>query len=82
VRPEPEFRAGHIPGAVSIPLQRLARRLRTLPPDVDVVACCRGSFCVPADDAVRLLRRRGRRGRRLADGFPEWRRAGLPVAAT
>lgn len=79
VRPEAEYGAGHIAGAVSIPIDRLARRLRSLPPDVDVVAYCRGPFCVFADDAVRLLRRRGRRARRLVDGFPEWRRAGLPV---
>jgi rhodanese-related sulfurtransferase len=81
VRPEPEYGAGHIAGAVSIPIDRLARQLRTLPPDVDVVAYCRGPYCVFADDAVRLLRRRGRRARRLEDGFPEWQRAGLPVTA-
>ncbi len=79
VRPEAEYGAGHIAGAVSIPIDRLARRLRSLPPDVDVVAYCRGPFCVFADDAVRLLRRRGRPARRLEDGFPEWRRAGLPI---
>ena len=81
VRPEVEYGAGHIAGAVSVPIDRLARQLRTLPPDVDVVAYCRGPFCVFADDAVRLLRRRGRRARRLVDGFPEWQRAGLPVAS-
>jgi rhodanese-related sulfurtransferase len=80
VRPEAEYGAGHIAGAVSIPIDRLARQLRSLPVDVDVVAYCRGPYCVFADDAVRLLRRRGRRARRLEDGFPEWRRAGLPVA--
>src|SRR6266540_3116322 len=79
VRPEAEYGAGHIAGAVSIPIDRLARRLRTLPPHVDIVAYCRGPYCVFADDAVRLLRRRGRRARRLEDGFPEWKRAGLPV---
>jgi rhodanese-related sulfurtransferase len=79
VRPEPEYGAGHIAGAVSIPIDRLARQLRRLPPDVDVIAYCRGPFCVFADDAVRLLRRRGRRARRLEDGYPEWQRAGLPV---
>jgi rhodanese-related sulfurtransferase/DNA-binding HxlR family transcriptional regulator len=82
VRPTAEYAAGHIAGAVSIPIDRLARQLRTLPPDVDVVAYCRGPFCVFADNAVRLLRRRGLRARRLEDGFPEWRRAGLPVAST
>jgi DNA-binding transcriptional ArsR family regulator/rhodanese-related sulfurtransferase len=80
VRPEGEYGAGHIAGAVSIPIDRLARQLRSLPADVDVVAYCRGPYCVFADDAVRLLRRRGRRARRLEDGFPEWRRAGLPIA--
>jgi rhodanese-related sulfurtransferase len=79
VRPEPEYGAGHIAGAVSIPIDRLARQLRRLPPDVDVIAYCRGPYCVFADDAVRLLRRRGRRARRLEDGYPEWQRAGLPV---
>lgn len=81
VRPPAEYAAGHIAGAVSIPIDRLARQLRTLPADIDVVAYCRGPYCVFADDAVRLLRRRGRRARRLEDGFPEWRRAGLPVAS-
>jgi rhodanese-related sulfurtransferase len=82
VRPEAEYGAGHIAGAVSIPIDRLARQLRSLPADVDVVAYCRGPYCVFADDAVRLLRRRGRKARRLEDGFPEWRRAGLPIATT
>jgi rhodanese-related sulfurtransferase len=81
VRPESEYGAGHIAGAMSIPIDRLARQLRSLPPDVDVVAYCRGPYCVFADDAVRLLRRRGRRARRLEDGFPEWRRAGLPTTS-
>ena len=79
VRPEAEYGAGHIAGAKSIPIDRLARQLRSLPPDVDVIAYCRGPYCVFADDAVRLLRRRGRRARRLEDGYPEWQRAGLPV---
>lgn len=79
VRPEPEFRAGHIAGARSVPLAELRRALRTLPKDAEVVAYCRGPYCVYADDAVRQLRRHGYRARRLEDGFPEWRRAGLPV---
>ncbi len=79
VRPASEFAAGHIKGARSIPSDRLAKELRTLPADVEVVAYCRGPYCVLADDAVRLLRRRGRTARRLADGFPEWRHARLPV---
>lgn len=81
VRPSAEYRAGHIPGAVSVPLPELRRRLRSLPREREVVAYCRGPFCVYADEAVRLLRRRGFAARRLEDGFPEWRRAGLPVAA-
>ena len=81
VRPTPEFTAGHIPGARSVPVAELRQHLRALPKDVEVVAYCRGPYCVYADDAVRLLRRRGYRARRLEDGFPEWKRAGLPVAA-
>lgn len=80
VRPPTEYGAGHIAGARSIPIGDLARHLRHLPPDIEIVAYCRGPFCVYADDAVRLLRRRGRQARRLVDGFPEWRRAGLPVS--
>jgi rhodanese-related sulfurtransferase len=80
VRPPAEFAAGHIPGARSVPPAELARHLRALPKDGEVVAYCRGPYCAYADEAVRLLRRRGRRAARLEDGFPEWRRAGLPVA--
>jgi rhodanese-related sulfurtransferase/DNA-binding transcriptional ArsR family regulator len=80
VRPEPEFRHGHVAGAVSLPISELQRRLRELPRTADVVAYCRGPYCVYADDAVRVLRRRGYRAARLEDGFPEWARAGLPVA--
>lgn len=81
VRPAAEFDAGHIEGARSIPIDRLAEEVRTLPKDAEVVAYCRGPFCVFADDAVRLLHRRGHPARRLADGFPEWRAAGLPVGS-
>jgi rhodanese-related sulfurtransferase len=81
VRPDPEYRAGHIAGARSLPLNDLKRRLRDLPRDVDIVAYCRGPYCVYADDAVRLLRRGGRRAARLEDGYPEWVRAGLPITA-
>jgi rhodanese-related sulfurtransferase/DNA-binding MarR family transcriptional regulator len=81
VRPTPEYAAGHIAGARSIPIDQLRRHLRQLPKDVDVVAYCRGPYCVFADDAVRALTRRGFHARRLTDGFPEWRRAGLPIAA-
>ncbi len=80
VRPHSEYEAGHIPGARSLPPDEVRRRLRELPKDVEVVAYCRGPFCVYADDAVRALGRRGVRARRLEDGFPEWRRAGLAVA--
>jgi rhodanese-related sulfurtransferase len=79
VRPTAEYEAGHIAGAVSMPIDDLAARVDALPPDVDVVAYCRGPYCVFADDAVRFLGRRGRAAKRLEDGFPEWRRAALPV---
>lgn len=81
VRPEAEYRAGHIAGARSLPHTELRRRMRGLPKDAEVVAYCRGPYCVYADDAVRELSRRGYRARRLQDGFPEWKDAGLPVAA-
>jgi len=81
VRPSVEFGAGHIRGARSVPMTELRRQLRALPKDTEVVAYCRGPYCVFADDAVRELRRRGFTARRLEDGYPEWKRAGLPVAA-
>lgn len=80
VRPVAEFEAGHIAGARSVPVGEL-RRLRSLSKDIEIVAYCRGPFCVYADDAVRLLRRRGFNARRLEDGYPEWKRAGLPIVA-
>jgi rhodanese-related sulfurtransferase len=80
VRPAAEFAAGHIAGARSVPPDELRRRLRELPHNRQVVAYCRGPFCVYADDAVRELRRRGVGARRLEGGFPEWRDAGLPIA--
>ena len=79
VRPEPEYRAGHIVGAISVPVEEITRRLRTIPQDRQVVAYCRGPFCVYADDAVRLLTRRGRSALRLVDGYPEWAAEKLPV---
>jgi len=79
VRPTAEFAAGHITGARSIPIDQLAANIKDLPAEVEIVAYCRGPYCVFADDAVRLLRRRGRPARRLEDGFPEWERAELPV---
>ena len=81
VRPAEEYAAGHIPGAVSIPIDELAGRIAELPDGVDVVAYCRGRFCVFAHEAVRLLAAHGRPARRLRDGMVEWRAAGLPVAA-
>jgi rhodanese-related sulfurtransferase len=81
VRPSAEYAAGHIASARSIPIDRLAASISQLPADVEIVAYCRGPYCVFADDAVRLLRRRGRRARRLEDGYPEWQRASLPVEA-
>ncbi len=80
VRPPAEFAAGHVPGAVSVPPRQVRRRVRSVPADAQVVVYCRGPYCVFADDAVRELRAKGRRAVRLEDGFPEWRRAGLPVA--
>jgi rhodanese-related sulfurtransferase/predicted transcriptional regulator len=79
VRPEPEFRAGHIAGALSIPVAELSRRLHQVPKGQQIVAYCRGPYCVYADDAVRSLRDRGYPAARLEDGYPEWARAGLPV---
>ena len=80
VRPAAEYASGHIPGAVSIPLDQLAARLSDLPADVEIVAYCRGPYCVLAAEAIHRLHRAGRRARRLGTGFPQWRHAGLPVA--
>jgi DNA-binding transcriptional ArsR family regulator/rhodanese-related sulfurtransferase len=79
VRPAVEYAAGHVPGAVNIPLDQLADRLGELPADLEVVAYCRGRFCVLAHDAARLLRRNHRHARRMRDGLLEWRLAGLPI---
>lgn len=81
VRPEPEFRAGHIRGAISVPLEALEARLAGMTPDRAIVAYCRGPYCMLAVDAVRALRARGFQAVRLEDGFPEWKAAGLPVEA-
>jgi len=80
VRPEDEFQRGHVPGALNIPLAQLERRLAELPADREVVAYCRGPWCVLSFEAVAALRQRGYRARRLEDGFPEWKVAGLPVS--
>jgi rhodanese-related sulfurtransferase len=79
VRPAEEYAAGHIPGATSVPLPELGRRLGELPRDVEIVAYCRGPYCVLAPEALTILRAGGLAARRLEDGFPEWRLAGLPV---
>lgn len=81
VRPALEYAAGHIPGAVSIPIDQLPARLEELPDELEVVAYCRGAWCVFAHDAVRLLTAHGRRAVRLTDGMLEWRSAELPVAS-
>lgn len=81
VRPAPEYAAGHLPGAVSIPLEELEDRLAELPEDREVIAYCRGAYCALAHDAVRLLTAHGRRARRATDGVLEWRVAGLPDRA-
>jgi rhodanese-related sulfurtransferase len=80
LRPGEEYEAGHIAGAISIPLAELEAHLADLPAEVEIVAYCRGPYCALAPQGVALLRRSGRRARRLEDGFPEWRLAGLPVA--
>jgi rhodanese-related sulfurtransferase/DNA-binding transcriptional ArsR family regulator len=82
VRPKPEFLAGHIAGARSAPIGDLEDIASTLPRRAEIVAYCRGPYCVYAHDAVRLLRARGLKARRLDIGFPEWQRAGLPIERT
>jgi rhodanese-related sulfurtransferase len=80
VRPPEEFAAGHIAGAVSVPLEQLEERLDELPAEPEIVAYCRGPYCLLATKALEVLRASGFSARRLEDGFPEWRLAGLPVA--
>jgi rhodanese-related sulfurtransferase len=82
VRPELEYRQGHIVGARSIPVDEVEQRLAELPRDREVVAYCRGPYCVYSDEAAELLQRKGFQVRRLAEGFPEWRAAGLPIEVT
>lgn len=79
VRPPDEYAAGHVPGAVNIPLIELEHHLQELDPEQEMVAYCRGPHCVLAFDAVARLREKGLNARRLQDGFPEWKQAGLPV---
>jgi ArsR family transcriptional regulator len=78
-RPVEEFSAGHLPGSINLPLSELKRRLRELPRDQEIVAYCRGPYCVLSYEAVAELRKRGFKAYRLEDGYPEWRAAGLPV---
>lgn len=79
VRPAEEFAAGHLPGAINVPLDKLESHLSKLPKRKEVVAYCRGPYCLMSFEAVAKLRKRGWQARRLQDGFPEWRAAGLPV---
>ena len=79
VRPAEEYAAGHIPGAVNMPVSEIRKRLHEIPKEQEIVAYCRGPYCLMAFEAVAELRKKGRSARRLEDGFPEWRSAGLPV---
>ena len=80
VRPEDEYRSGHIPDAISVPIEDLERLLEDLPQDREIVAYCRGPYCTYASEAVERLIERGFRARRLDEGLPDWRARGLPVA--
>jgi rhodanese-related sulfurtransferase/DNA-binding transcriptional ArsR family regulator len=82
VRPPEEYAAGHLPGAINIPIHELEKRLRDLPKGREVVAYCRGPYCLMSYDAVAMLRKKGMKARRLEAGMPEWRLAGLPVERT
>lgn len=79
VRPPEEYAAGHLPGAINVPVDQLESRLAKLPKRKEIVAYCRGPYCLMSFDAVRTLRERGMKARRLENGFPEWRAAGLPI---
>jgi rhodanese-related sulfurtransferase len=79
VRPTEEFAAGHVPGAINIPIHELEKRLKDLPKRKEVIAYCRGPYCLMSYDAVSMLRKKGLKARRLQAGLPEWRAAGLPV---
>ncbi len=79
VRPAQEYAAGHVPGAINIPLPEINKRLHELPANREIVAYCRGPYCLMAFEAVAFLRKKGRKARRLQDGLPEWRLRGLPI---
>ncbi len=79
VRPAKEFAAGHLPGAINVPVVDLGKSLKKLPRGREVIAYCRGPYCLLAVDAVALLRTKGFKARRMEDGFPEWKASGLPV---
>jgi rhodanese-related sulfurtransferase/DNA-binding transcriptional ArsR family regulator len=79
MRPKEEYRAGHVRGALSVPVDSLEAALQVLPKDKEIIAYCRGPYCVFSDEAVRVLRAQGYRASRLTEGFPEWRAAGYPV---
>lgn len=80
VRPEDEFALAHLPGAMNIPLDKLKKKLSALDPDKEIIAYCRGPYCVLSFEAIPILRKKGFRARRLEDGLPEWQAAGLPVS--
>jgi rhodanese-related sulfurtransferase len=79
VRPQPEYEAGHIPGALSVPYSDIKSRLREVPRGSEIVAYCRGPYCLYADEAVRLLTDQGHLAARLEEGFPEWKATGFPI---
>jgi rhodanese-related sulfurtransferase len=79
VRPEQEFRAGHIPNAISIPINQLTKKIKSLSKSKEYIAYCRGPLCVFADEAVNLLTKKGFKAQRLNEGFPDWKLKGLPV---
>lgn len=79
VRPEQEYRAGHIINAISIPIDQLLRKMKSLAKSNEYIAYCRGPLCVFADDAVSLLKKKGYKANRLHEGFPDWKLKGLPI---
>jgi rhodanese-related sulfurtransferase len=82
VRPESEFKQGHIANAVSIPIDELSKRLKELPKRTEIIAYCRGPFCVYADEAIKILTKAGYKATRLEEGFPDWKLQDLPIEVT